>query len=166
VRILAERLAKEELAHAALLRTARRLAFREERPDRASPKPVASADTITTLEDLTRAAGSIERHIGQILAEVRRDDPAVAAARAATAKALALLEPGVKTGVASPDRSAGTRGRSALHDAAEWSDLAFSFYDGVVERASSESVLERAQALSGYALDRLVALQRCLETAE
>jgi rubrerythrin len=167
IRDLAERLAKEELGHAALLRAARRQAFHRERRRRPDEGALPRPEAIASLADLNRSVVAIEGRIGRHLACLSADDPAMDAARAATAKATSFVGtppsagPGTADGVsaaASPTRETPDP-QTALREAVEWSDRAFAFYDSVVDTAASEPILECAQALSQLALERLVALQ-------
>ena len=82
LRDYAERLAHEELAHAALLRSMRRRAWRKER-ENGDRQPELDVRRIRTVQDLTRAAARIEERLEVLERRAGEDDQALAALRAA-----------------------------------------------------------------------------------
>ena len=136
----AEALAKEELAHAALLRRARRAAYhRETPPVHGWPK----ARDVVSLEDLRRAALPRELALSKCL-ERAGLDPAVSRT---CARIQALL---AAQGGAALEALSSTTGTLE-----EESSAAFAFYDQVASNARDEALLLDAQALSALALERL-----------
>jgi rubrerythrin len=177
VQARAEALAKEELAHAALLRRGRRRAYRSERR---SPEPMQLPEPalVETLADLLFAARAIEREMAEGLAAAAQRHPDLQPSYEETRRnAEALEEAGLDAG--RPRRALvqsfqqhtaalehAEQGRATLPGSAERAladgKRAFAFYDGVVAAATEESVMLKAQALSEVALSRITALARYL----
>jgi len=151
---IAEDLARQELQHAAMLRQARRQAWRRER--RATgpwPKP----SEIASRDDLLRAAAAGEADLaGYLAAGSGRNTALDALSRETTARLRALgvtLEPPTPAEISGTDREALD---AVLHGA----EAAFDFYDAVASTAPDESVMFRAQDLTAFALDRLKTLRQ------
>jgi len=177
IRERAEALAKEELAHAALLRQGRRRAYRAQQSSPA-PTQLPEPALVETLADLYFAAGIIEREMAETLAAAARQTPEILTlceeARR-NARALEKADPGAdqpqRALIASFQRLTAARenaeqGRATLPGSVEraFADgkRAYAFYDGAVAAATDESVMLKAQALSQSALLRIAALARYL----
>jgi rubrerythrin len=157
VRGLAEDLARDELAHAALLRRERRKAWRAERPDgrpRRPPEPPASlaelraiiAETEAKAAVCHRAVAAALEGRGDVLAERFRDiaqDEEECANRAGRA-------PG----------SAPHVGGAGIPDGLRAVEEAFERYIGIAGTARDEAILAEAQRLAARAVHRLATLGR------
>lgn len=167
---LAERLARERLARAAVLRARRRRAFHAQRRETGSDRLPDSA-AVASLSDLLAAAAAIERRLAGRLAEAASLAPGLSAIsedalRLSDRLSQALDESG-SPGPAmaqSLQSLAGGAGRSVageqddsdpLRRAMADSEAAFAFYDAVVAAPASEAIMLKAQELSRCALERL-----------
>lgn len=157
----AEALAQEELAHAALLRRARRRAFHEERAsagDRSADRAIP-----LTHEALCGAALKQEQNLLRLFDSVDRPERNLQRQRKITAGLVEQLQETARTlglpetaafaePVEQQDIPEPASGRPALHIAL---DRAFELYDRVVERTDNEDALDLAQALSAATAERL-----------
>lgn len=157
IKALAEELAKEELDHAALLRRARRAAFRA--PDRAEehwpdPKKIHSQ---TDFWQATREAeaGYLERHGGALLT-------------------LGILEqlgsqmrqrlPDFALPVAADQEPSG--GAEAIRAAVDEAQVAFEFYDAMATGTQDQDVMIQAQDMTELALARIKAISLALSRSQ
>jgi rubrerythrin len=153
---IAEDLARQELQHAAMLRQARRRAWRRERRVTGPwPKPAE----ITGLEHLLRAAADGEADLGPYLMAAGARDAALKALQSETNARLRVL--GVAVEQAEPAEFFGTD-REVIDATLRRAEAAFDFYDAVASTASDESVMLRAQDLTTLALDRLKKLRQLM----
>lgn len=146
IRTLAERLAKEELEHAALLRKARRTAFRAAKRLEHQWPDVKEMVNLETFREASRAseAAYLQRHLDTlekfgILREV-----------------LDLLQrcfTDVVLPKADGDRSDGTG--HLLRDAVDDAQAAFEFYDAVASTSEKQDVMLAAQEMTEIALARI-----------
>ena len=170
VREYAETLAREELGHAALLRTMRRRAWRLERGN-GRDEPDIEPATIQTLADLLAVVASAERCLADNLAALADSHPELEKVRAVTLGILADTEARLKT-TGKPGRDAVRAIESienykkkvaSINDDADTllqrlrsdSDRCFAFYDAVVTHAKDEDVMLAAQKLSESVLERI-----------
>ena len=170
VREYAETLAREELGHAALLRSMRRRAWRLERGT-ARDEPDIEPATIQTLADLLSVVASAERCLADNLAALADSHPELEKVRAVTHGILADTEARLKT-TGKPGRDAVSAiesidrykiKNSSLSDDPDTllqrlhsdSDRCFAFYDAVVTHAKDEDVMLAAQKLSESVLERI-----------
>ncbi len=133
MRVLAEWLAKEELAQAARLRRRRRRAYHARRAAGGTAR-APNPRHVDSLADLLAAAAAMERRISDHLAKA-----------AAAAAALAGFETPGKDG---DEETLSRETRLALAQG----ERAFAFYSAVVDTASDEAVMLEAQRLSQDAL--------------
>lgn len=170
---LAERLAKEDLAHAALLRARRRRAFHVERRE-ADPGSLPDPSAVTALADLLAAAAAIEERLADRLAEaapraaqllpISKDARRLADALAGEVDEAGEPRPAIVRALRDLAGTTGRTGAAAegggdpLPRALADSEAAFAFYDAVVTAAAGEAVMLKAQDLSRSALERLSAL--------
>jgi len=176
VRQFAENLAKEELAHAALLRTQRRRAYHKERHHR----PPIDPRKVESLIGLLATAARIESGLANHLAGIERDGPDLEEATERSRKTAARCDHAVELtdGSSTPtvetvDNFAAIKDRfqnfdtdrnDAVQQILSNSEWAFSFYDAAVESACSEAVMLEAQRLSESALKRIAAIRRALDS--
>ena len=151
---IAEDLARQELQHAALLRRARRRAWRRER---LATGPWPKAGEIGSCDDLLRAAAQGEADLARALATAGARTAALDALFRDTIARLHAL--GVELEPPAPAETAGTD-RETIEAVLRGAEAAFDFYDAVESAAPDESVMLRAQDLTALALDRLKALRR------
>ena len=169
VRQYAEILAREELAHAALLRAERRLAYHEERKSdlvRARPDPGA----IRNEAQLLALAIQIDRRLASAMREIDSELPRLEALTRDTLKQIGHNEialqqlppqtgevPVTTTGVDFNllEFSAADPLASKLVGLGIYCDRCFVFYDAVVETTRDEAVLHTAQRLATSVLDRI-----------
>lgn len=158
---VAEALAQEELAHAALLRRARRHAFHEERASAGGR--LADKTIPLSHEALCGAALKQEQNLLRLFDSVDRPEGSLQRQRSITAGLVEQLKETAKTlglaetaGSVEPieqeDIGGPLSGHPALHIAL---DRAFELYDRVVERTDNEDALDLAQALSAATAERL-----------
>lgn len=154
IKSMAEDLAHQELQHAALLRRARRRAYRE-------VKQVASrwprAREIESLDHLLAAAARGE---ARILAAISRDADRLDVLADLQRLARERLPPlGLSLEGPPPVEDQGgaaaTGDEEILRAALDQAEAAFEFYDAVATSAADEQVLLTAQAFTAFALDRL-----------
>ena len=171
---LAERLAKEELEHATVLRRVRREAFHQLRR-RPGIWPKASA--VETLDDLRAAALQGEQTVAARAGALQRQLPELEEISRSIADL--LTEPPRDRSLpaeATPGGVGGSRPRSVrenrispdrdlLRAALDGAKEAFTFYDAVVASASREDVMLTAQALSTHSLRRIELLRDRLTTS-
>ncbi len=146
----AEALAKEELAHAALLRNARRAAYRRE-----PPAGWLTQHKVSSLEDLRAAAGPHETALLRRLARSGLDAAKAAALTQTTDRILQQLTSSAETNK-DPSEPAADEGHLRALD--QEIDEAFDFYDRVARSATEEAVMLAAQELAGLALERITIL--------
>lgn len=180
IREFAEVLAREELGHAALLRSERRRAFHNER-QHPHVEPRLNPAMVRTLGDLLQFTVFIDEHQGSQLATLD------------TTEVVAQLDTSIRHNLDdckqqlerlhqnNPDI---TESLSALEDYYQSLDIrdkpagyrlcrllsncdhAFSFYDGVVENSRDEETMLLAQKLSSLMLDRIALLKTVSDDAE
>jgi rubrerythrin len=178
VRQYAEILAREELAHAALLRAERRRAFHAER-DADTAAITADPRNIHNETELLAVAIEIDRYLGDAIDEIDSEAPQLAAlAREARQQissnenTLNSLAPGYRniaageislalaqTG-ASETRTTGATGK--LRRLSAYCDASFAFYDAIVESTDDEAIMRTAQGLTSSALDRIGVLKQVI----
>lgn len=170
----AETLAREELAHAALLRAERRLAYHEERKTGkigARPDPAA----IHNEADLLIIAIQIDRCLVRAMREIDSELPRLEALTRDTLKQIdnnqAALQQ-MSPSAAEPAVTASGVDFSQLEFGATdslttklvrlgvYCDRCFVLYDTIVETTEDESVLQTAQRLAASALDRIGILRQ------
>lgn len=168
VRKLAEDSAKDELEHAAMLRRARRRAWREE--DRSHmPRPAESQPS--TLEALLKEAAGLEgaaanRHAA--LAETLKKAGDSASARLfeeAAADELdcaGSLQSRLGGAVAAAPTEVAPR---TVREGLQVLEYVFERYNVIVERATDEAVMHEAQALAQRALSRLARVQGSIDNS-
>jgi len=170
----AETLAREELGHAALMRSMRRKAWHEERQsgnEESPTDPNIDPGIIHNSADLLAIASSAEHCLASYLSLLTSSHPELAPVHEHTL--------GVVTDTDAQRDTAGTPGNevaaavaaidthkqrnSTLSDDPSAllkrlrvdSDRCFTFYDAVASRSEDEALMLTAQALSGYALERI-----------
>ncbi|MEN8108421.1 MAG: ferritin family protein [Pseudomonadota bacterium] len=175
VRDHAEVLAREELGHAALLRTQRRRAWHAQRSQHRT-EPGIDPGVIHSIPDLLAATVCIEQFFVDLIDAAGREFPDLKALAANTQEFLSACERALHDG-----DSPGTDLTTALKSIAPWRertlaatenastalrrlcadcDRSFAFYDSVVTSAQDESVMLMAQRLSTLALERIAELRR------
>ena len=143
-RDLAETLAREQLAWAAVLRVERRQAYHAERA--AGRRDLtALARGIETLADLRSAALGLERELAAALEAA----PAGEAARALSLTRQIIADLG--------GEASSSGGAAAADSVARRLDEAFRFYDAVQSRTADEAVMTLAQSLTQRSLERIQA---------
>ncbi|MFZ0468035.1 MAG: ferritin family protein [Thiogranum sp.] len=177
VREYAEILAREELGHAALLRSMRRRAWHTER-ENGREEPHIDPAAIHSLADLLAVAASMEQCLADTVSALSDDYPALEAVSADIQRSLAEIaaqrqsagEPGqaieatldsVKSYTA---KTAASRNDAvtALRQLCSDSDRCFAFYDFVVTHTQDEAVLQAAQRRSESALMHIGRLRETL----
>ena len=148
VRETAERLAAEELSHAALLRRERRRAWRRERGSAAAPAAPPTTDL-----DFAERSHRIEREVAETLAALA----ARLAAAGQGADAAALADAGGEAGKPIPTgRATAQQGRvEMLRAALAEAERLYDFYADIADHAGTESVLAAAQEAAARAVHRL-----------
>ncbi|MEQ8660915.1 MAG: ferritin family protein [Gammaproteobacteria bacterium] len=159
-RRLAEALAREELAHAALLRNLRRTAFHAG-TRAAADEPLTRARDVRTLQDLLRAALALETALTTRLDADGAPCAALSAVTTETAATAAALRAALPAG---DDHEVArgvlpATGSATGHEVTDAFEHAFAFYDAVVRHARDEALGQRAQALAASALTRLLMLR-------
>lgn len=148
LRSRAETLAKEELAHAALLRQARRTAYhRQKRLTQLWP----NGRKVTTMAELRRSAVARELALQQRLEALPLEVTTARALEHAAKRIRALLAP-------EPEHSAAERTDPPPSSPEDTCAAAFEFYDQVARAARDEALMLCAQSLSEIALERIVLL--------
>lgn len=180
IREFAEVLAREELSHAALLRSERRRAFHNER-QHPHVEPRMNPGMVHTLGDLLQCAVNIDEHLGSQLATLGTTDvieqlntsirhnlddckqqlESWHQDNADITATLSALEDYYQS-LDIRDKPAGYRLCRLLSNC----DHAFSFYDGVVENSREEETMLLAQKLSSLMLDRIALLKTVSDDAE
>lgn len=162
-RQLAEELARDELAHAFLLRRERRKAYHKEtikRPSAALPKSVDELRRLCA-ETEWRAAG-YHRALAEALP--MRGENATAFVEAASDEEACAREAAVRAG-AQLDRDA-VDSFPTVGGGLRLLEEAFDRYADIAERSRDEAVMHEAQALAARAVRRLGAVQRLLGNAQ
>jgi len=170
LREFAESLAREELGHAALMRSMRRQAWREERAA-GTDQPNIDPAIIHSCADLLAIASSAEHCLASYLDMLKDSDPDLANAHAHTLEVVTDTDAqrdaaGAPSDEAAEAIAAITRHRQKAqtlqqHPAALLkqlrvdSDRCFSLYDAVASRAEDEGLMLTALTLSEYALERI-----------
>ena len=176
----AEILAREELGHAALMRTLRRRAWRAER-DHDHEDPNIDPAIINTLADLLAIASSAERCLADNLAALTDSHPELKKVATAMRRILSDIEarlnnagkPGEDVIKALESIELYKRKIATISDDPDAllqrlradSDRCFAFYDAVVTHAEDEEVMLAAQKLSESVLERIALLRDTLKTA-
>ncbi len=180
VRDYAETLAREELGHAALLRTLRRRAWRAER-DASHDEPNIDPAIINTLADLLAVASSAERCLADNLAALTASHPELKKVGTAMRRILADTEaqlnnagkPGKDVISALESIENYKRKIASISDNPEAllqrlradSDRCFAFYDAIVTHTDDEAVMLAAQKLSESVLERIALLRDTFKAA-
>lgn len=170
VRRFAEVFAQEELAHAALLRKQRRLAYHAQRTSKGSQKTSVS-DQIRSMADLLRAAIDIETRFRDLLNQAYAKGLHISELAAQSDTLIqemtdTLVALGSDTEQTADDATQDPTGDSAepndqrdlLSAIAASADRAFTFYDDVTRTSKDEQVMLKAQELTRKSLDRIIAL--------
>ncbi len=169
VRQYAETLAREELAHAALLRAERRLAYHAERKtDTARTRPDPAA--IRNEAQLLSLAIQIDRRLASAMRDIDSELPRLEALTRDTLKQIGNNESALQqlslqteevavtaTGVDFNLLEFGAADplASKLVRLGIYCDRCFVFYDAIVETTNDEAVLLTAQRLAASVLDRI-----------
>jgi len=174
VRKYAEILAREELGHAALLRSERRLAYHKERN---TDKNVPQLDPvlIQNQSDLLAVAIHIDRYLESQMIIVAENKPEIDALRKDTHQQISVYEKSLSNKIPPGDeivknlqqlqadhsKKGEQHGKPELELQQLWSccDRSFAFYDAVVETTTDEDVMLTAQDLTSTALDRIGVLK-------
>lgn len=164
----AERLAAEELRHAALLRRRRRAAYHAEHDGH----PTTQIGEIALVTDLQALARRLEAETAGALEQVARDLAAQGAAELADFIGI-LAHPGRAAFRLAPPSAARpgpapvpASALKALRSAAAALERMAETYEIVAERARSEDVLVEAQRLLGDVVERIAALGAWLDAVE
>lgn len=177
VREYAETLAREELGHAALLRTWRRRAWRSEQ-EASHEEPNIEPAIIHTLTDLLAVASSAEHCLADDLAALADSHPELEKIGKAARVMLTGIEAQLNT-TDNPGEDAVRaiesienykRNTASMHQDLDAllqrlcsdSDRCFTFYDAVVTHAEDETVMLVAQKLSESMLERIGLLRDTL----
>ena len=182
VRKYAEILAREELAHAALLRAERRLAFHAER-DASATTSVADPRSIQNEVELLATAIDIDRYLLDALDKIDSESPQLAALTRETRQQISnneatldSISPGCEESLpADIARSLAQAGANEtvttdesgdpgarLKRLGAYCDASFAFYDAIVESTTDESMMRSAQSLTASALDRIGILKQVM----
>ena len=169
LRRYAETLAREELAHAALLRAERRLAYHAER--KTGPAgPRLDPEAIHNEAQLLAIAIEIDRRLLRAMREIDNELPRLEILARDALKQIRDNETALQQLAAQdaePDATPSGVDFSQLEFGAEdslasklgrlevYCDRCFVLYDSIVETARDESVLQTAQRLAASALDRI-----------
>jgi len=159
VRGAAERLAREELGHAALLRRERRRAYRRERRQ-GSAGSLTDADAHGSAGEMERNAAALHALIAERLSALGQTEDAAALTAVADDESRAAMA--LDAPAADPART-GTMGRQiAARDRIDLlraglaeSERLYDMYADAVDRAGTESMLRAAQRGAGRAVDHL-----------
>ena len=154
VMAIAEDLARQELSHLAILRQARRRAWRHERR---TPGPWPKPSEIASLDGLLRAAATGEADLARVLAAAGSRSAEFEELLGETTARLGGL--GVELEPAALEALSGTD-REVVEAVLRRAEAAFDFYDAVASAAPDEAVMLRAQDLTAFALDRLKRLHQ------
>ncbi len=180
IREFAEVLAREELGHAALLRSERRRAYHNERVD-SHTEPRLNPEIVTTKCDLLQCAVLIDECLAGQLATLDTTDvteqlnTSIRHSLDDCKQQLASCHQQNSEIIASLDTLANyykSLDLSHKPDAYKLSrllsncDHAFSFYDGVVENSRDEEIMLLAQKLTSLMLDRIALLKTVTDQAE
>jgi rubrerythrin len=171
VRQAAERMAAEELGHAALLRRERRRAFHAERGPAAAPRPRPAAEAARLERDLAEVLAALargggvpaERHAAELLRLARQAGDMADEARAAAeadAKAAEAGRPAAAT--ARPGTPAPVAGATpdALAEALRLAELAVEDYLAAADAARDEEAMRHLQSLAERAIGRIALLRQ------
>ena len=177
VREYAEILAREELGHAALLRTERRRAYHAER-ETSIVEPRLDPTTIHNESDLLAAVIYIDRQLADKMDIIATESPEIAALARETQQETARNE-NILNNMTSPGEDitrnleqvdaynvqmdkASNNPDAKLNRLRACSDRSFAFYDAIVDTTSDESIMLAAQRLTSSALDRIGILKQVL----
>lgn len=177
VREHAEILAREELGHAALLRTERRRAYHAER-ETSIIEPRLDPTTIHTESDLLAAVIYIDRQLVDKMDIIATESPEIAALARETWQEIARNE-NILNNMTSPGEDitrnleqvdsynvqmdkASNNPDAKLNRLRACSDRSFAFYDAIVDTTSDEAIMLAAQRLTSSALDRIGVLKQVL----
>ena len=172
----AEILATEELDHAALIRSKRRLAWHAERKANCD-QPRVDPGFIESLGDLMATAASLERCVLANLTALREEYPQLRQLVARGERALQEIEERAASAVTSGEPTRNIEvieaygetivpvegdQESLLRRLYTDSDRCFMFYDAVVMRSTDEAVMLQAQDFTRMALGRLDSLRELM----
>ena len=180
LREFAENLAREELGHAALMRSMRRSAWRAEQ-QQVSEEPNVDPAVIHKLADLLAVANSAEHCLGSYLNILTERYPEFEPANTLTQQMMASTEAQLHSSGPPGDEAADAVAAIADHkdknsalcndpDAllkrlCQDSDRCFAFYDAVTTSTEDEEVMLAALKLSESALQRIGLLRDTAEAA-
>jgi rubrerythrin len=153
-RKIAEELAKEELAHAALLRRERRKAYHaDESRDRPRPSdlPRSVTELLILCCEMERRAARYHRALAETL--VRQGKTAAAFVEAAADEEESARDAAARIGRDLPDGAADIR--PTVSGGLRLLEEAFDRYAEIAGRSTEESVMEEAQTLAARAVRRL-----------
>ena len=163
-RKIAEELASEELAHAALLRRERRKAYRAEGA-RDQPRPSALPRSVTELLilccEMEWRAARYHRALAEALAG--QGKAATALIEAAEDEEDCARGAAARIGRGLPDAVAASRPTAS--DALGLLEEAFDRYADIASRSTEESVMQEAQLLAARAVRRLALVHASLKSA-
>jgi rubrerythrin len=182
VRKYAEILAREELAHAALLRAERRRAFHAERDAGAAagavdPRSVQTETELLAiaieidryLADAIDGIGSASSQLRELALEARRQigkNEAALGHMAPDHRSVALpkiAESLAQAGIKEKKAAGKSRGPGPeLKRLGAYCDASFAFYDAIVENTNNEAMMRTAQDLTSSALDRIGVLKQVI----
>lgn len=175
VRELAERLAHEELGHAARLRKARRAAYRATGRRPGLHRWALPRAEIEDLSHFRRIAAALELGIAErheaVAAAITRDAAADAASVAHVARqsrdAASSLEPSnAEPPRRAEDATLPTSVPEALRDMLLDLEEAYAFYAGVADAGPDQHIVEEAQRLSQQTLGRLATVREALSQGQ
>lgn len=180
LRQFAENLAREELGHAALMRSMRRIAWRAEQ-QQVSEEPNVDPAIIHSLADLLAVANSAEHCLGSYLSALAEHHPELEPANTLTQQMMASTEAELSNSGRPGGEAAGAvaaiaehkdRNSALCNDPSallkrlyQDSDRCFAFYDAVTTNAEDEEVMLAALKLSESALQRIGLLRDTAEAA-
>ena len=165
VRKFAEVFAQEELSHAALFRERRRRAFHEQRR-KVEHSPMTAPDQIHSIDDLVTASIQTEQKIYGLLVIAKDLGIDVADSLVKTRTLIEELRQGQSRVKSKTDDINDTFASSSgdettlttetvQREIAASIELAFEFYDSVMEASRDEDIMLKAQELTRIALERI-----------
>jgi rubrerythrin len=159
VRDAAERLAAEELNHAAVLRRERRRAYRRERAGKEESRrepPLTAPEFTERAQRIEREAAAAHASIAADLAVLGETADAAALAAIADAESKAAASPSTIEAKSASDASLSRKGRLELLRAAlAEAERLYDFYADLADHAGAESVLRAAQGGAARAVHHL-----------
>ena len=177
VREYAEKLARDELGHAALLRAERRIAYHAERESK-KIEPRLDPKAIHSESDLLAAVIYIDRQLADKMGAISNESAAIADLSKKTLQEIANNE-STLSNMAAPgeditkslqqidiyntqmDKESNSS-EDRLNRLHACGDRSFAFYDAIVDSTSDEAVMFAAQKLSSSALDRISIIKQAI----